>query len=124
MSNLGFNHVVLAGFVGGDPVCSGQDKKPFATISIATNKCYQVDGEEKTITHWHKCVFFGKLAEIVGTHIKKGSHILVSGELENASWKNKDGQAIQTSQINVNEFRFLDKKPVSSDAEIVEESVF
>lgn len=110
MSSYDFNKVILMGYVGNEPRCSAKDKKPFASISLATNKSYKQGDEVITETHWHNVVFFGTKAELVEQYVKKGSHLLVEGALENYKWHDKEGIERLSTKIVVRELRFLDKK--------------
>ena len=106
-----FNQVILMGHVGDEPYVSGEGKKPFAKVSLATNKRYKVDNETKEETHWHNLVFFNSVAGIVKDYVQKGSKIQVIGELVDNKWTDKDGQTHTQSNVHVNQLIMLDKKP-------------
>src|ERR1039457_5235908 len=78
------NKVILIGNLGRDPetrfLPSGS---AVANISIATTDTWKdkTSGEKKEATEWHRVVFFGRLAEIVGEYLKKGSQVYVEGRL-------------------------------------------
>lgn len=110
MSSL--NQVNLIGRVGGDPevryLPSGD---AVANISIATSEKWKdkQTGEQKEATEWHKIVFFGKLAEIVGEYVGKGSLIYVGGSLRTRKYE-KDGVTHYSTQIKADEMRMLGSK--------------
>ena len=107
---LNLNEVTLIGRVGSDPVVSGENKKPFASVSLATNKMLKEGEEVKTYTTWHKLVFFGNLAESVKQHVKKGAGLFIKGELENQAWQDKNNVVHNTSQIVVRKFCSIEDK--------------
>ena len=74
------NKVQLIGFLGADPeVRYTNDSEAIARVNIATSESWKKDGEKHEKTEWHRVVFFGKLAEIVGEYLKKGSLVFVDG---------------------------------------------
>ena len=81
----------------GDAVCN---------ISIATSETWKdkTTGERKEATEWHRVVFFGKVAEIAGQYLKKGSQCYVKGKLRTRKWQNKDGADMYTTEIVVDSF--------------------
>ena len=89
------NEHKIIGNLGNDPeiyVMQSGDK--VAKLSIATTESYKdkTSGERKTITHWHKVVCFNQpLVKIIEQYVKKGSKVMVQGQVETRSW-DKDGQ--------------------------------
>lgn len=80
---------------------------PIAKFSIAVGwKSKDKEGAE-----WVNIVAFGKLAEICGKHLKKGSKVFVSGSLKNGKYKDNEGKDRYTTEIRCNELQFLDGKP-------------
>ncbi|MGH8106913.1 MAG: single-stranded DNA-binding protein, partial [Arenimonas sp.] len=80
----GINKVILVGNLGNDPeVRYSQSGSAMTTISIATSESWKdkATGEQKERTEWHRVKFFGKLAEIAGEYLKKGSQVYVEGRL-------------------------------------------
>ncbi|MDR9060750.1 single-stranded DNA-binding protein [Burkholderia multivorans] len=74
------NKVQLIGFLGAAPeVRYTQEQESVARVRIATSETWKKNGEKHEKTEWHNVVFFGKLAEIVGEHLKKGSLVYVEG---------------------------------------------
>ena len=107
---MNLNEVTLIGYVGAEPKMSGEGKKPFASVSLGTNKRIKKGEEFETQTTWHKLVFFGDLVAQIKEHAKKGTGLFVKGELENQKWQDKDGVMHHISQIVVRKFCFIDNK--------------
>ena len=95
--------VTLLGFVGRDPeVRYTQSAKPIASFSLATEET--IKGEK--ITHWHSCVAFDKLAEIIGQYVKKGAKLYCEGKIQYQSYE-KDGEKRFSTKIIVNDISML-----------------
>ena len=108
MSNL--NEVRLIGRVGKDPeVRFAPSGTAFANFSLATSEKWtdKNTGEKKELTEWSRCSAFGKLAEIIGEYVKKGSLIYVGGRLRTEEWEDKDGIKRSTTKIIVDQMRLL-----------------
>ncbi|HCL3851344.1 TPA: single-stranded DNA-binding protein, partial [Pseudomonas aeruginosa] len=85
----GINRVTLVGNVGGDPeVRYTADGKAVANITLATSETWKdkQTGQQKERTEWHRVVFFGRLAEIVGEYVGKGTLLFVEGSLRTRKW--------------------------------------
>ena len=106
----GVNKAILIGNLGNDPdiryTASGA---AVANISLATAETWRdkETGEQQERTEWHRVVFFGRLAEIVGEYLKKGSQIYVEGRLQTRKWQDKDGIDRYTTEIVANEMQML-----------------
>ncbi|WP_303786727.1 single-stranded DNA-binding protein [Azovibrio restrictus] len=101
------NKVQLIGFLGADPdVRYTQDQEAVARVRIATSETWKKNGEKHEKTEWHNVVFFGKLGEIVGEHLKKGSLVYVEGHLQTRSWE-KDGENRYTTEIVAEAMKML-----------------
>ena len=72
-----------------------------ANISIATSETWKdkQTGEQKEKTEWHRVSMFGKLAEIAGEYLKKGSKVYIEGKLQTRKWQNKEGQDQYTTEV-------------------------
>lgn len=108
------NKAILVGHLGKDPeVRYMTNGDAVATVSIATSESWKdkVTGEKKEITEWHRVVFFRKLAEIVGQHLKKGSAVYVEGSIRTRKWQDNEGQERYTTEIEANEMKMLGGKP-------------
>lgn len=101
------NKVQLIGFLGADPeVRYAQEQEAVTRVRIATSETWKKNGEKHEKTEWHNVVFFGKLAEIVGEHLKKGSLVYVEGHLQTRSWE-KDGENRYTTEIIAESMKML-----------------
>lgn len=108
----GVNKVILIGNLGKDPEVryfpSG-DAVANATLATTENWKDKQTGEQKEATEWHSLVFPGKLGEIAGKYLKKGSKVYVEGSLRTRQWE-KDGIKRYTTEIRVAEMQMLDGK--------------
>jgi single-strand DNA-binding protein len=106
------NKVQLIGNIGNDPEVKAFDKgKKLAKMSIATNESYRnAKGELVKETQWHNLIAWGKTAEIIETHLKKGSEVAIEGKLINRNYTDKDGVKRYVTEIEVNELLMLGKK--------------
>jgi single-strand DNA-binding protein len=113
------NRVTLIGNLGADPeVRYTQNREAIATIRIATTETYKdkSSGEKKEITEWHRVVFFGRTAEVVGEYLKKGSPVYVEGRIQSRKWQDKDGQDRYVVEILASEMKMLGTRPADDDA--------
>ena len=103
------NKVILIGNLGRDPETRYMPEGGAITnISIATtDKWKDKNGEMQEKTEWHRVAFFGKLAEIAGEYLKKGSQVYVEGRLQTRKWQDKDGQDKYTTEIVANVMQML-----------------
>ncbi|TMO65968.1 single-stranded DNA-binding protein [Pseudoalteromonas aurantia] len=103
----GVNKVILVGNLGQDPeVRYMPNGNGVANITLATSDSYKDKNTGQMIdkTEWHRVVFFGKLAEIVGEYCRKGSQIYVEGKLQTRKWTDQSGQDKYTTEIVVDGF--------------------
>ena len=106
----GVNKAILVGNLGRDPeVRYSPSGAAVANVSIATTDTWKDKntGEQQERTEWHRVVFFGRLAEIVGEYLKKGSQIYVEGRLQTRKWQDKDGNDRFTTEIVANDMQML-----------------
>ena len=104
------NKVILIGNLGkdhetryapsGDAICNN-------TLATTDNWRDKATGEKREATEWHRVVFFGKLAEIAGQYLRKGSQVYVEGSLRTRKWQDKDGQDRYTTEIRADEMKML-----------------
>lgn len=106
------NKAILIGNLGKDPETKFMpDGKAVANITVATSESWKdKSGEKQERTEWHRVSFFGKLAEIVGQYLKKGSQVYVEGRIQTRKWQDKDGNERYTTEIIGDEMKMLDKK--------------
>ena len=109
----GVNKVILVGNLGNDPdVRYTAGGAAISNISIATTESWKDKntGDKQEKTEWHRVVFFGKLAEIVGEYLRKGSQVYVEGRLQTNKWQDKEGNDRYTTEIIANEMQMLGSK--------------
>ena len=107
MASKGVNKCIIMGRLGQDPeVRYSQGGTAFCNITVATGEEWKdkQTGEKKEKTEWHRIVFSGKLAEITGEYLKKGSQVYVEGKLETRKWTDQSGQDKYTTEIVVDSF--------------------
>ena len=98
----GVNKVIIVGNLGKDPeVRFMPNGGAVANITVATSDSWKdkQTGEQKEKTEWHRVVMFGKLAEIAGEYLKKGSKVYLEGSLQTRKWTNQQGQDQYTTEI-------------------------
>ncbi|SFR15714.1 MULTISPECIES: single-stranded DNA-binding protein SSB1 [unclassified Enterobacter] len=104
MASRGVNKVILVGNLGQDPeVRYMPNGGAVANITLATSESWRDKntGETKEQTEWHRVVLFGKLAEIAGEYLRKGSQVYIEGSLRTRKWTDQSGQERYTTEINV-----------------------
>lgn len=113
------NKAILIGRLGKDPdVRYTPDGKIVTIFSLATDETYKdKNGEKVQKTEWHRIVTWGKLAEICGEHLKKGSQVYVEGRIQTRSWEDKEGNKKYTTEIIAGDIEFLGKKE-SGDGQV------
>lgn len=100
----GINKVILIGNLGQDPDTRyTPNGNAVVNLSIATDESYKdrQTGQMVPKTEWHKIVMFGKVAEVAGQYLRKGSKIYIEGKLQTRKWQNKDGQDVYTTEVVV-----------------------
>ena len=105
----GINKVILVGTCGKDPDTRYMPSGGAVTnISIATNEQWtdKQSGQKQERTEWHNVVFFGRLGEIAGEYLKKGSQVYVEGKLKTESYE-KDGVTRYSTKIIASEMQML-----------------
>ncbi len=111
------NKVILIGNLGKDPemryMPSGE---AIANFSVATSENWtdKTSGDKKEATEWHRVVFFGRTAEVIGQYVKKGSKIYVEGRLQTRKWQDKEGQDRYTTEVRGDVMRMLDRRGETS----------
>lgn len=113
------NKVTLIGNLGRDPETRFMpDGGRITNVSIATTETWKdKSGEKQEKTEWHRVSFFGKLAEITGEYLKKGSSIYVEGRLQTRKWQDKDGQDKYTTEIVASGMQMLGGRPGGNTGE-------
>jgi single-strand DNA-binding protein len=109
--------LIAIGHLGQDPdvryLPSGQ---AVANFSVAVTEKWKKDGQQQERTEWLNCAAFGKLGEIAGQYLHKGSKVYIEGKLQTDQFE-KDGQKHYRTKINVRELQFLDSRGEQSQAQ-------
>ncbi len=115
----GINRVTLIGNLGNDPDTKySQGGMAITKISLATtNVRKNKDGEQIEETQWHRVTFFGKLGEIAGEYLRKGSQCYVEGSIRYDKYTDKEGVEKYSTDIIADEMQMLGGKPVAESGE-------
>lgn len=100
----GVNKVIIVGTLGNDPeVKYSASGSAIANLSVATSEQWKdkQTGEKKEQTEWHRVVIFGKLAEVAGEYLRKGSQVYIEGQLRTRKWTDNAGVEKYTTEIVV-----------------------
>jgi single-strand DNA-binding protein len=102
------NRVILVGRVGADPdVRRTSSGRTVAHLSLATNRTFERDGEERRRTEWHRLTFWQGAAETVERLVRRGQKLYVEGRIEYGAY-DREGVSIPTADVVVQEFVLLD----------------
>jgi single-strand DNA-binding protein len=107
------NKVIIVGNLGRDPeMRTFPSGDRVANVTIATTDRWKdkQSGEMKEATEWHRVVFNGRLAEIAGEYLRKGSAVYVEGSLRTRKWTDKDGVEKYTTEIRADQMQMLGKR--------------
>jgi len=105
----GLNKVMIIGRLGRDPeIKYAQSGMAICSLNVATSETWKDKntGEKQEKTEWHRCVAFGKVAEILEKYLSKGSQVYLEGKLQTRQYE-KDGQTHYATEIVVQNFTFL-----------------
>lgn len=100
----GVNKVIIIGRLGQDPeVRYSPQGTAFANMTVATSEQWRdkTTGEQKEQTEWHRVVLSGKLAEIAGEYLRKGSEVYLEGKLRTRKWTDQSGAEKYTTEVLV-----------------------
>ena len=116
----GVNKVVLLGTVGRDPEVRslGASGSTVTTVSIATSESWKDKntGQLTEQTEWHRIVFYGRLAEISGEYLRKGSKVYVEGSIHTRKWQDKTtGQDRYSTEIKASVMQLIDGRSAGSN---------
>jgi single-strand DNA-binding protein len=104
------NKVIIVGNLGRDPETRYMPSGDAMTsIAVATTDSWKdkATGEKKEQTEWHRISFFGKLAEIAGQYLKKGSQVYIEGSLRTRKYTDKDGVEKYATDIRADTMQML-----------------
>lgn len=109
----GVNKVILIGNLGADPELRAMPSGvSVANLRVATSEKWKdkESGEDKERTEWHSISLFGRLGEVAGEYLKKGSKVYIEGSLRTRKWQDKEGNDRYTTEIIANEMQMLDSR--------------
>ena len=115
------NKAIIIGHLGRDPETRYMtDGSPVTNFSVATTETWKdkTSGEKKEATEWHRINAFGKLAEICGQYLKKGSLVYLEGKMTSRKWTDKDGAERISFEIRADQMTMLggkSDKPAQDD---------
>lgn len=104
MGSRGVNLSIVLGNLGGDPeVRYMPNGGAVARFTVATSETWRdkATGEQREKTEWHRIAVFGKLAEIAGDYLRKGSQVYIKGKMQTRKWKDQGGIDRYTTEIVV-----------------------
>ena len=107
MASRGINKVILVGNLGNDPeIRYMPNGGAVANITIETSDSWRdkATGEQREKTEWHRVVLFGKLAEVAGEYLRKGSQVYIEGQLQTRKWQDQSGQDRYSTEVVVQGF--------------------
>ena len=109
MPEIGVNKVILIGRAGADTeVKYTAGGKAFANFSLAVNETFRKgDGEQRDRVQWVRCVAWGKLAEICGQYLTRGTRVYAEGRLQTRKFDDRDGNERTVTEIVVSQLRLL-----------------
>jgi single-strand DNA-binding protein len=112
------NKVILVGNLGADPETRYQPSGDAITnIRVATTDRWKdkASGEMKEATEWHRVAFFGRLAEIAGEYLKKGSQVYIEGRIRTRKYQDKDGIERYSTEIIGDRMQMLGSRAGSGE---------
>ena len=106
----GINKVILIGNLGADPETRAMPSgTTVANLRVATSESWRdkQSGEQQERTEWHRVALFGRLAEIAGEYLRKGSQVYIEGSLRTRKWQDKQGNERYSTEIVGNDLQML-----------------
>lgn len=113
------NKAIIVGNLGADPetrYTPGGDA--VTNIRVATTDRWKdkASGEQKEQTEWHRISFWGRLAEVAGEYLKKGSQVYIEGQIRTRKWQDKDGQDRYSTEIRGDVLQMLGRAPAGGES--------
>ena len=106
----GVNKVILIGHLGADPDTKSMPSgTSVANLRVATTESFKdkQTNEWQERTEWHNVAMFGRLAEVAGEYLRKGSQVYIEGRLRTRKWQDKQGNDRYSTEIIANEMQML-----------------
>ncbi|WP_339753151.1 single-stranded DNA-binding protein [uncultured Marinobacter sp.] len=122
MAGRGVNKVILIGNLGQDPDTRyTPNGNAVVNLNLATDESYKdrQTGQLVPKTEWHRIVMFGKIAEVAGQYLRKGSKVYIEGKLQTRKWQGQDGQDRYTTEVVVDingQMQMLDSRGAEGGA--------
>lgn len=112
------NKAIIVGNLGADPeIRTTQSGTQVTTFNVATSERWRdKDGQQQESTEWHRIVAWGKLAEICGNYLNKGSRVYIEGKIQTRKWQDQSGNDRYTTEIVAREMKMLDRRESGSDS--------
>jgi len=109
MASRGVNKVILIGHLGADPETRAMPSgTTVANIRMATTESFKdKSGEWQERTEWHNVVLFGRMGEVAGEYLRKGSQVYVEGRLRTRKWQDKQGNDRYSTEVVANDMQML-----------------
>jgi len=106
------NRVTLLGNLGADPeIRYAANDTAVATLRLATTEQYKdKDGNKQEKTEWHRVILWGRLGEICGELLEKGSRVYIEGKLQTRAWTDQNGVKKYTTEVVAKEMKALSRK--------------
>lgn len=104
MASRGVNKCIILGNLGNDPeVKYTNSGSAIANLTVATSESWndKATGEKREAVEWHRVVLFGKLAEVAGEYLRKGSQVYIEGQLRTRKWTDNAGVEKYTTEVVV-----------------------
>jgi len=125
----GINKVILVGNLGAKPeIKYASNGNAISNLSIATSESWtdKSTGQKQERTEWHRVSLFGKVAEIAGQYLDKGSKVYVEGKLQTRKWQDQSGQDRYTTEVVISGFngtlQMLDRRDDMNSSTPAEQS--
>ncbi len=119
----GINKVILVGNLGAKPeIKYASNGNAISNLSVATSESWtdKNTGQKQERTEWHRVSLFGKVAEIAGQYLDKGSKVYVEGKLQTRKWQDQSGQDRYTTEVVISGFsgtlQMLDRRDDSNSS--------
>jgi single-strand DNA-binding protein len=109
----GINKAIIVGHLGKDPETRyTAGGRAITNFSVATSESWKdkQTGEKQEKTEWHRIVSFGRLAEVCGEFLRKGSLVYIEGKITTRKWQDKQGQDRYSTEIVASEMQMLGGK--------------
>ena len=106
----GVNKAFILGNLGKDPeIREASNGTSVVSFSVATSEEWKDKntGEKREKAEWHRIVIFGRLAEVAGKYLKKGSQVYLEGKVQTRKWKDQSGNDRYTTEIVAHKMELL-----------------